>query len=48
MPVFIFISAVSNFDGRKVKDGIPLQVGDTVQILEECKGIAVGFIWVSI
>jgi len=36
--------AVSNFDGDKVKDGISLHVGDTVQILEGCKDWFRGFL----
>jgi len=31
------VAAIHNFDG-KVKWGLPLCVGDTVQIFEECTG----------
>ena len=41
----LYFTAVSNFDGEKVKDGISLQVGDTVQILEECQGIVKNWNW---
>ena len=34
---FLSLPAIYNFDG-KVKLGLPLNIGDTVQIIEECQG----------
>lgn len=40
--VFLFVTAVYNWRGE-TRYGLPLEIGETVQILEECAGIIPSF-----
>lgn len=39
LPVCVFFAVLASFRGT-VQNGLPLEIGDTVQILEKCEGKA--------